>query len=191
MNAPRYSLFRRSFPTPFLIVGSLTKTRRRIWCLSAVLLAIVAGPALWWAMQLNGLPDVGDPFDVAAFRAFTIPDDRNAFVLYRQAAALLDANVVSLKTVRGKVDWFSRWSEADPQIRRWLEANREALALYRQGALRPDALDPATGLDRESSATFFALFHFQTLSLLEASRLEEQGDMTGAWSPRSLVRQRV
>ena len=33
-----------------------------------------------------GLPDIGDPFDVEAFRSITIPDDRNAFVLYRQAA---------------------------------------------------------------------------------------------------------
>ena len=51
-----------------------------------VLLAMIAAPPLWWSMQLLGLPDIGDPFDVAAFRAFTIPDDRNAFVLYRQAA---------------------------------------------------------------------------------------------------------
>ena len=44
-------------------------------------LAVVGGPAL-------GLPDIGDPFDVEAFQGETIPDDRNAFVLYRQAAAL-------------------------------------------------------------------------------------------------------
>ena len=53
---------------------------------AAVLLAMIAAPPLWWSMQLLGLPDIGDPFDVQAFRPFTIPDDRNAFVLYRQAA---------------------------------------------------------------------------------------------------------
>ena len=47
------------------------------------------GPSDLVGAQLIGLPDVGDPFDVAAFRAFTIPDDRNAFVLYRRAATLL------------------------------------------------------------------------------------------------------
>ena len=35
--------------------------------------------------SLNGLPDIGDPFDVAAFRAFRIPDDQNAFAFLRRA----------------------------------------------------------------------------------------------------------
>ena len=56
---------------------------------AAVLLAMMIAPPLWWSIQLMGLPDIGEPFDVAAFRAIRIPDDRNAFVLYRQAAALL------------------------------------------------------------------------------------------------------
>ena len=50
---------------------------------------MIAVPLLWWSIQLVGLPDIGEPFDVAAFRSFRIPDDRNAFVLYRQAARWL------------------------------------------------------------------------------------------------------
>ena len=53
----------------------------------SMLLSIIPAAWLWWAAQLWGLPDIGDPFDVASFHAQTIPDDRNAFVLYRQAAA--------------------------------------------------------------------------------------------------------
>ena len=47
----------------------------------------IAGTALaiWWLTSLNGLPDIGDPFDVAAFRAFSIPDDQNAFAFFRRA----------------------------------------------------------------------------------------------------------
>ena len=41
--------------------------------------------AIWWLNSLNGLPDIGDPFDVAAFRTFRIPDDQNAFTLLRRA----------------------------------------------------------------------------------------------------------
>jgi hypothetical protein len=41
-------------------------------------LAIIASPSLSWLLQLTGLPDIGEPFDVAAFRAFKVPDDRNA-----------------------------------------------------------------------------------------------------------------
>ena len=49
-------------------------------------LAIAApGLAIWWLNSLNGLPDIGDPFDVAAFRASSIPDDQNAFALLRRA----------------------------------------------------------------------------------------------------------
>jgi hypothetical protein len=33
--------------------------------------------AIWWLNSLNGLPDIGDPFDVAAFRAFSVPDERS------------------------------------------------------------------------------------------------------------------
>src|SRR5262249_809144 len=56
---------------------------------AAVLLAMIAALPLWWSIQLLGLPDIGEPFDPEAFRSFRIPDDRNAFVLYRQAAAAL------------------------------------------------------------------------------------------------------
>ncbi len=176
----RLAVLRRCFPTPFLIARTITKTRRRIWCLVSVLLAMVAGPPLWWATQLFGLPDIGDPFDAAAFRAFTIPDDRNAFVLYRQAATLFKPSAPYLKNA-GKVNLLTPWPEAAPQARQWLEANREALAVYRQGAERPDALDTATRFDRESDDTFRTLWSFRFLILLEASRLEEQGDMAGAW----------
>ena len=82
---------RRSFPTFCLIAAPfrwIGKSRRRVWCVVLILLSMVTAPPLWWATQLMGLPDVGDPFDVEAFRAKTIPDDRNAFVLYRQAVVL-------------------------------------------------------------------------------------------------------
>ena len=85
---------RRSFPTfrlltaPFRWVG---KSRRRVMGVALMLLLIVTAPPLWWAAQLTGLPDIGDPFDVEAFRTQAIPDDRNAFVLYRRAVALYRA----------------------------------------------------------------------------------------------------
>ena len=40
-------------------------------------------------MQLIGLPDIGDPFDLAEFHASTVPEERNAFVLYDRSAAVL------------------------------------------------------------------------------------------------------
>ncbi|MGO9466661.1 MAG: hypothetical protein ACLQIB_54185 [Isosphaeraceae bacterium] len=176
---------RRSFPTVRLLLAPfrwIGQSRRRVWCTFLVLLAIVAGPPLWWATQLWGLPDIGDPFDVAAFRAMTIPDDRNAFVLYRRAADLLKPLKMSKRKNPGRVNWFAPWSEAEPEFRGWVEENRVALALYREGAEMPDALDPSPLFSQERERMTAALSTFQRLALLEASRLEEQGDMAGAWN---------
>jgi hypothetical protein len=147
-----------------------------------VLLALMAGPPLWWSIQLVGLPDIGEPFDGAAFRALTIPADRNAFVLYGQAAARLEPLEQSATSKDKPIDLLVRWSKALPEVRRWVEANREALDLYRQGAERPDALDPSLASDSETARKLdWTLRSSQRLALLAASRLEEQGDMAGAW----------
>ena len=58
----------------------------RVTLVLAICLAVAATAlAIWWLTSLNGLPDIGDPFDVAAFRAFSIPDDQNAFTFLRRA----------------------------------------------------------------------------------------------------------
>ena len=129
----RIAVLRRSFPTPGLMLRWIGKSRRRICCVALVLLAIVAGLPVWWATQLMALPDIGDPFDVAAFRSFTIPEDRNAFVLYRQAATLLEPGAEYLKTPRTSVELFARWSKADAQLRRLVEENRERTGHLPQG----------------------------------------------------------
>ena len=178
----RVSVLRRSFPTPFLMIRLITKTRRRIVSLVLVLLAIVAGPPIWWAAQLIGLTDVGDPFDVAAFKAFTIPDDQNAFVLYREATTLLDPDLdYSKRSTRAFPDIYARWSKAVPEVRRWIEDNGKALAVYRRGADRPDAFTSEVRFDHASYIPLQVLRLFSPMILLEASRLEEAGDMAGAW----------
>jgi hypothetical protein len=174
----------RSFPTIYSMAAPLrwiAQSRRRAWCAALLVLSMVLALPAWWATQLMGLPDIGEPFDVAAFRARTIPDDRNAFVLYRQAVALFRPLKWSDTSGSLSVDLHTRWSTAVPEVRRWAERNREALVLYRRGADRPDALDPAHK-SVGGYLEFAALRPFQRLALLEASRLEEQGDMAGAWA---------
>ncbi len=177
-----FATFRRSFPTFRLIVAPFRwvgRSRLRILIAILVLLSMIAVPPLWWATQLLGLPDIGEPFDVKAFQAFTIPDDRNAFVLYRQATAVLKP--LRRPGVPRAYDPLARWSKSISIVQDWAEENLGALALYRQGTERPDALDSEIGLNRENWTTFDALWSFRLLVLLEASRLEEQGDMAGAW----------
>jgi hypothetical protein len=150
-----------------------------------MLLAIFAGFLLWWATQLLGLPDIGEPFDVEAFRAMTIPDDRNAIVLYRQAAGLLKPwNPDRQSSSKKKIDTDARWSKADAEVRRWAEENRAAMALYRQGAERPDALDRVPVFQQGHSDAWDLwppLNDLHLLALLEGSRMQEQGDMAAAW----------
>ena len=58
----------------------------RVLLILAIGLAFMAGALeIWRRASLIRLPDVGDPFDVAAFRAVRIPEDRDAAVLLRQA----------------------------------------------------------------------------------------------------------
>src|SRR5262249_97908 len=82
-----------------------------------------------------------------------------------------------------KLDLLAAWSKADPRVRRWAEENRDALALYREGAERPDALEPgrARPPDRRSDEEMRALRSLHLLALIEASRLEVRGDMAEAW----------
>ena len=135
----------RSFPTLRYLAAPFRwffRSRRRAMIAAAMLLAMIVVPPLWWSLQLAGLPDIGEPFDVAAFRKFSIPDDRNAFVLYLEAADRLRP-LNPPGQLQKQLDPRVLWSEADPAIRRWVEENREAMEIFRRGTERPNALDPA------------------------------------------------
>lgn len=70
----------------------LLRKRLRQFALAAAALLVVlgvaaGGVAIWWLTSLNGLPDIGDPFDASAFRAIRMPDEQNAFTYYRRAGS--------------------------------------------------------------------------------------------------------
>jgi len=147
---------------------------RWAWTLAA--LAMTMGLALYltWRATLSGLPDIGDPFDVAAFADARVADDDNAFVLYRQAVAKLEKE-------RGSDSNYD-WATATESKRRWLAANAEPLRLWRRGTERPDALDiPPRAM---TFATLLPVIQelrtLGRLARLEGSRLEAEGDFAGA-----------
>ncbi len=97
---------------------------RRVTLALAIGLAVVATAlGIWWSTSLNGLPDIGDPFDVAAFRAFRIPDDQNAFVFLRRAHEKL----TPIRWGEGPHpdDRKFSWSIADPNKYGCLDLMRE------------------------------------------------------------------
>jgi hypothetical protein len=67
---------------------------------------------------LNGLPDISDPFDVAAFRAFRLPDKQNAFIYLRRASVKLTP-IVGMVCGNGadSGDLKFSWSIANPTLR--------------------------------------------------------------------------
>jgi hypothetical protein len=183
----RLATLRRGFPTftaPFRWIG---RSRRRIWAASLLAMAMVAGPTVWWATQLIGLPDVGAPFDEAEFRAQRIPEESNAYRLYDQAwARYLGLDKFYRPPVNQmQIDLQARWPASAAETRQWALANREALEIYRQASEMPDAMGSAPEFGTfhsEGAQEIVRLWYFQHLALLEGSRLEASGDMAGAWA---------
>jgi hypothetical protein len=167
---------------PSKMVELLRKRLRQLVRVVAVLAACVAVAAtafaIWWLNSLSGLPDIGDPFDVAEFRAFGLPDEQNAFTYLRRASEKLTP-IVGMEGGNGAdpTELKFSWSTANPTLREWAGENREAFALFLRGAEQPDAANPA------GEPTDHRSFHggLIMLALLEASRRQESGDTAGAW----------
>ncbi len=133
--------------------------------------------------QLLSLPDVGDPFNVSEFLAFSIPDDQNAVLPYLEAVKLYKpppdrSFFATLLRIPGPNS-----PRLSPEARLWLESNRPALQQFRAAWEFPDAFDPAAQsqkiagfLDPEESYTRFC-----SAALLEADRLMEEGDLAATW----------
>src|SRR3954453_20926014 len=113
---------RSEIPAPAAVSGTSVKLlqllRRRFRQPPRVTVVLVAclalaatALALWWLRSLSGLPDIGDPFDVGAFRDFSIPDDQNAFTLFRRANERL-GRVPGGQAPAGPIPW----SKADPEL---------------------------------------------------------------------------
>jgi hypothetical protein len=137
--------------------------------------------------QLDGLPDVGEQFNGPAFgTSASVPDDRNAFVVYRRATERFR------DLTDGEGESFSNanhvWSQADPALRAWVAEHHEAVALLRAGSERPEAClevpKSLTGLLATASKVevLRRLSWIGTAALLEAGRLRAEGDPAGAWT---------
>jgi hypothetical protein len=119
--------------TPQLLYERLRQLLRLAFA-SAICAAVAATAlAIWWLRSLDGLPDIGEPFDVAAVRGFRVPHDRNAFAFLSRAARELTPFPHSSAVSR---------SSADPTLRAWVAANHRALELFLLGSDQADAANP-------------------------------------------------
>jgi hypothetical protein len=163
------------------------RARRRLgrsWLLAAgiaVGLAAIPGVSIWRLRNVNGIPDVGDPFDVAAARRpIEVPDEQNAYVLYAEARQQLARPPASIV----KIDLSAlTWSKSGQAVRDHLEQNRAAMETWRRGSDRPEALyQPPGELALDTLLPLVQeMRNLAQLAGLEGSRLEEQGAMDRAW----------
>jgi hypothetical protein len=128
-----------------LVLPWLWLKRTRGWRRRGLLLLylfVATGAALlgWRLVCLSGLPDVGDPFDVAALESYQVPDAENAFVLYQKALDRLETDSQPQGSSRLAVISRRGSNALDPAVRAWVLANYDALDLWRQGTERPKAL---------------------------------------------------
>ena len=171
----------RMLLAPLLWLERSRGRRRAALATVYVLLVATAGVLLWRTSRLAGVPDIGDPFDTRPLRALRVPDDRNAFVLYRQAVGRLQRDPsIERKVLNGPY----AYPGGDAQAVAYLAANAEALELWRRGTERPEAL--YIPIDELTFETRLPVLqdHRQLvrLALVEASRLRDAGDLAGAWS---------
>ncbi len=160
-----------------LLLKRLRQLLRATIALAICLVIAAAALTIWWLTSLNGLPDIGEPFDVAAFRSFRVPDDQNAFTYLRRVNE-------KLTPIRGEKGAYGTnhgarnfsWASASPMWREWAEANHEAFKLFQLGARQPDASQ-----GDEDSASRADPGRGMTLASIEGSRRQESGDTAGAW----------
>jgi hypothetical protein len=155
------------------------RLRQLLWCILG--LALAAGVfAIWWLTSLSGLPDIGDPFDVAVFKSSQSPDDQNGVVFFQRALEKLTP-LPEVPYAAKSTATTGSWSKLDPKLQRWVEANRPAIELLQQGADRSDVIwGPADEF-------FWQRFPIVNpggllwLALVEGGRRAETGDLAGAW----------
>ena len=142
---------------------------------------ILTAALIWRGVCLFNLPDVGDPFTVKAVDAEKIPDERNAFVYFREAMAKLRP-MPDVSRAGWNAAAAVGWSKTDPKIREWVEENRKALEVFRRGCEQVDGATYAAEGKTLFNYPRYNLGHFVLMALLEGSRLEEGGDLVGAWA---------
>jgi hypothetical protein len=170
---------------PVLLDWKERRRRLRRWSLrflAGAAVVVALGIGVIRVINLWGIPDAPEPFDIAAFEAGeTVPDEANAVALFRKAQSMLVAAHTNPFEPLWSGPKTSEWSETSPEVRDWVEKNRPALEVWRRGTNRAQAAPLPSG-DRSKTHMWDAdLMSWLRIALLEASRLEDEGDVAGAW----------
>jgi hypothetical protein len=191
--------------SPFtLLEKSKGRWRSAILILYALLALLICTPFVRKA-RLNRIPDLGDPFDVAAFRDGGRGD---AFPLYQEAMSRYGAPSTHLQSGSSTSLFDSvravRLNKAyiKPDVEAWFVSNREARDLWVRATAQPglsyhpwdgrgfgaefydggQVTDPKTGKRVSLRIDDPGRGMLRWLAHREAMRLEREGDLAGAWT---------
>jgi hypothetical protein len=181
----------RTFTTPLRQVER-ARGNRRVALLGAYgLVVATVGLVVCRQGSLRGLPDIGDPFDVAGFVGRNEFGYDDSFEAYARALEVLDDRELIALSQDIQAARKADWAVVSPALRSWLDRNREAMKHWQEGAERSSGTPPWIGAEdfRDGIDQVDRLASFNFLALLEAARLEGEGDMAGAWTwYRALMR---
>jgi hypothetical protein len=137
---------------------------------------------IWGVRNVDGLPDVGDPFDITAARQpIDIADSDNAYVLYVEAKGAMSKRPAALSGV----DFHElTWEKAGDDVRVFVQNNRPALEIWREGSDRPAAIynQPGNLAVDTLLPVIQEVAPLASLAGLEGSRHEHEGAMDQAWN---------
>jgi hypothetical protein len=158
--------------------------KRRGLAFLYVVIALMLGVFGWGALSLWRLPDSPEPFDLAKYGRVEVPDADNAMVAYREVFARFgDLDAKSYKVASDKSWNVSDWSTADPEVHLWADDHRNALEAWLPTNDRTDSL--LVQPEKQRMGTLLEQVQlirpYVRLALLEGSRLEQAGDLGGAW----------
>lgn len=161
---------------------------RGVWGLGLMLLALVT-PFLVRAWFLSHVPDIGDPFDVAAFcKSMEVPPGNDALTAYSSAARMYRSEQKSHfeRPSNGELTTVLRegWHKADDTVKDWVATHDASLLQWKQ----------ATELDHVwFNSSEDLLWHYEdhyftssfnylgSIALLRGRKCEAEKDFAGAF----------
>jgi hypothetical protein len=169
---------------PLILLARSKGWKRRGLAFLYLMIALMVGAYGWHSLCLWRLPNCSEPFDLAKHGRVEVPDADNAMVAYREVFARFgDLDAKNYQVANNKAWTVSDWSTAEPEVRRWAGDHLKALEAWLPTNDRADSLLVQPGEMRMGTLLepVQSIRPYVRLTLLEGSRLEQAGDLGGAW----------
>ncbi len=144
---------------------------------------ILSLPFIIRMVILSGVSDMPEPFDVAEFAKWNVPDEDNAFTDYSLAVEM-KAKLGTIATPPSfEAVMTDGWSKSDEELLTWMQMHRESLDVWRRGTTKQKGRY-VSPLDM-SFTTLLPVIQeqrmFARLAVMEGHRCLEQGELDDAF----------